>query len=99
MAHIVRFLASCLSLFFGSIGSGMARLVAFTREVTVDAFRIAFPPDPQTPLARANYTLAMADAVARRRDARFAAFIARAKFHDHYLGGRFKLLRSPLLAV
>ena len=60
--------------------------------------RIAFPPDPNHAFERAraerNLTIER-----QRHDAPFLAFISRAKSHDHYLGGRFKLLRSPLLAV
>lgn len=56
--------------------------------------RVAFPPDPLH-LDQFTDWRQSVDRIA----APFVAFIARAKSHAHYLGGRFKLLRSPLLAV
>lgn len=57
--------------------------------------RIAFPPgEPAHMRGVLDWRLSV-----NRVAAPFVAFIARAKSHDHYLGGRFKLLRSPLLAV
>ncbi len=94
MGHITRFLAICLS-FVGVLGATLERAITYLTE----AFLVAFPPDPNAVLARQNFERAIADDRQRRRDSRFAAFIARAKSHTHYLGGRFKLLRSPLLAV
>lgn len=57
-------------------------------------FRTAFPPDPLHLDRFTDWRMSLSRAVAP-----FKAFIARAMSHDQYLGGRFKLLRSPLLAV
>lgn len=57
--------------------------------------RIAFPPgEPAHMRGVLDWRLS-----ASRMAEPFKAFLARVRDHACYLGGRFKLLRSPLLAV
>lgn len=57
--------------------------------------RVAFPPpDPAHRLGELNWRRSISRMVEP-----FKAFVARVLNHPCYRGGRFKLLRSPLLAV
>lgn len=95
--HIRHFLISCLLVagsWFVGLGERLDYLLSTALDRIGDMWRVAFPPDPLHVEQFTSWRLS-----ASRLAAPFIAFIDRARRHDQYLGGRFKLLRSPLLAV